>query len=216
MYTPLAASHAKRREADQHRQWLNNFEQALVQHKTEGGCMELPVAIRVAVPSDAQALADLHMRSAREGFTDIFPAEQLARSHHQELASDWLARLQPDLPLGQIALVAEVDGIVVGVLLAGPDAPGAAVGRLSRLYVDPRLWGQGVRRRLLNAGVAHLRDIGCMVATAWIMERNHQARALAQHLGWTCTGERQPTCEKSASMPAGVYDVGYQLLLASE
>jgi GNAT superfamily N-acetyltransferase len=175
--------------------------------------MEPSVTIRRAVPSDAQALAELHLRSAREGFRDIFLPEYLATSRREELAGDWLARLQPDQPSDQIVLVAEVNGAMVGVLVAGSDPLDPTIGRLSRHYVDRQFWGRGVRRRLVSEAIAYLRDLGCTVVMAWIMERNHQARALAHHLGWTCTGERQPTCEQAASVPAGVHDLRYQLLL---
>jgi RimJ/RimL family protein N-acetyltransferase len=175
--------------------------------------MKASVTIRRAGPSDSEAIADLHLRSAREGFTHIFPPESLAASRREELNRDWFTRLEPNHPKDQIVLIAEAGGAVVGVLVVGPDPGDRAIGRVSRHYVDRRFWGRGVRRRLIAAGTTYLRDLGCTVATAWIMEHNRQARALAEHFGWTRTEERQPTCEQAAAVPAGVEDLRYQLLL---
>jgi RimJ/RimL family protein N-acetyltransferase len=174
--------------------------------------MELAVIIRQAKPHDADALAELHLRSARAGFSNIFPVSHLAVSH-EEMSTDWLAQLQADPPLRRATLVAEVGGNIVGVIIAGPDPLDPSVGRVSRLYVDPRYWNYVVARRLVAASIAHLRELRCRVGRTWIMEPNRRAQAVVSRLGARRTGARQPTCEKATLVPAGVEDVEYELLL---
>lgn len=174
--------------------------------------MEFAVTIRQATPDDVDALAELHLRSARAGFTNIFPVSHLAVSH-EEMSADWLARLQADPPLRRATLVAEVDGSIVGVIIAGPDPLDPAVGRGSRLYVDPRYWNHSVARQLLAACFAYLRELQCRVVRGWIMEPNRRSQAIVERIGARRTGARQPTCEQATSVPAGVEDVEYELLL---
>jgi RimJ/RimL family protein N-acetyltransferase len=177
--------------------------------------MVVAVSIRQATPDDADALAELHMRSAGAGFTNIFALSDLAVSR-EEMSADWRGRLQHDARLGRSTLIAEVGEQMVGVLIAGPDPHDPTVGRVSRLYIDPRNWSQGVAGQLLAACITHLRELRCKVATAWIMEPNQRAQAVVERLGARRTGARQPTCEKATSVPAGVEDVEYELLLNSE
>jgi RimJ/RimL family protein N-acetyltransferase len=177
--------------------------------------MVLAVRIRQATPDDADAIAELHMRSAEVGFTNIFAGSDLAMSR-EELAADWWERLQHDARLNRSTLVAESDEQIVGVLIAGPDPYDSAVGRVSRLYIDPQTWSQGVAGQLLDACITRLRELRCRVATAWIMEPNLRAQAVVERLGAKRTGARQPTCERATADPGGVEDVEYELLLNSE
>jgi RimJ/RimL family protein N-acetyltransferase len=174
--------------------------------------MKLDVRIRLATPEDADALADLHLGSARAGFTDIFPLSSLSVSH-EEMAADWLARLKADLQLRRATIVAEVDGSIVGVVIAEPDPLDPTIGRGSRLYVDPRYWNYIIARRLSAACIAYLRELGCRVARGWIMEPNRRAQAVVERIGAIRTGERHQTCEKATSVCDGVEDVEYEMIL---
>jgi RimJ/RimL family protein N-acetyltransferase len=174
--------------------------------------MMLEAIIRQATPDDANALADLHLSSARAGFTDIFPLSRLSVSH-EEMSADWLARLQADPQLRRATFVAEVGGSIVGVIVAEPDPLDPTIGRGSRLYVDPHYWNYIIARRLSAACLAHLRELGCKVARGWIMEPNRRAQAVVERIGAIRTGARHQTCEKATSVPDGVEDVEYEMLL---
>lgn len=168
--------------------------------------------MRTAELADAEEIADLHLRSARQGFAKIFPPDLPAPSK-EGLVKDWAARLDSAPSLDQIVFVAELATSIVGVIVAGRDATDRTCGRISRAYIDPRLWGSRVSRLLIDSAIAHLRALNCTSAVCWIMEPNHRARAAVEHLGMTCTGTRQPTCEGATSLPAGVEDLEYRLLL---
>lgn len=175
--------------------------------------MHSTISVRVGARADAGALADLHIRSAQEGFKHIFSADALAPSR-AELTKDWTAWLWSDPSLARQATVVERNGSIVGVIVTGLDRRSdPTVGRLTRAYVDPQVWGSKVAQLMFNAAIDRLREIGCERAVTWIMEPNHRARRTVEHLGMHITGKRQPTCEKAASGCSDIEDVEYQVLL---
>jgi GNAT superfamily N-acetyltransferase len=170
--------------------------------------------IRHAGPADVAAIAAVHLRAADNGFRHIFPTD-LAAPTHERLRADWSERVGADQAPGWEALVAHDRGEVVGVLTAGPDPLRTGAGQLSRLYVEPARWGQGIGRMLVDAALDGLHRRRFSWATLWCLEANHRARAWYERMGWRATGERKVSCERACGPnPAGVADVRYRLALA--
>jgi len=161
------------------------------------------VELRVAEPSEAAAIAALHTRTTRFAYAEIFPPEAPPPTL-EDLIDDWTTRLTD--PSTRV-LVAEVDGVLVGVVAAGSLE---GEGHLSRLHVDPDLWGRGIGRALYDRCVAEFEGSGTSVVTLWVLERNVRARSWYERLGWTDTGRRNPVYE-----PAGICDAVYRLTLDS-
>jgi RimJ/RimL family protein N-acetyltransferase len=169
-----------------------------------------------AEPEDARTLADLHIRSAQQGFKHIFSADALAPSR-DELTRDWTAWLWANPALARKAITVKRGDRIVGVIVAGLDhQTDPTLGRLTRAYVDPEVWGSRVAQLMFNAAIDRLREIGCTRAVTWIMEPNHRARKTVEHLGMRITGKRQPTCERAAASGcSAVEDVEYEILIPS-
>jgi RimJ/RimL family protein N-acetyltransferase len=170
----------------------------------------------VARPEDAAALADLHIRSAQQGFKHIFSAEALDPSK-DELTSDWTAWLWANPALDRKAITVKRGDRIVGVIVTGLDHKAdPTLGRLTRAYVNPEVWGSRVAQLMFNAAIGRLREIGCTRAVTWIMEPNHRARKTVEHLGMRITGKRQPTCERAAASGcSAVEDVEYEISIPS-
>ncbi len=164
------------------------------------------VVLRVARLADAPAIAGLHLETALQAYAAIFPPSAPAPTL-AGLTADWADRLGAPPP--QLATVAEQDGRLVGVVVAGPDPDDPASGHLSRLYVRPSCWGRGIGRRLHDRAVAHLAGARYAEASLWVLEANHRARDWYERLGWTPTPARKPTYA-----PANIYDVAYRRPLA--
>ena len=94
----------------------------------------------------------------RAAYADILDADFLAGL----TTADRVARLRRHRARGSIGLVAWDQGVVVGVVMAGPshlpECPQA--GEIDLLYVHPQLIGTGLGHRLLIAGEANLRERG--------------------------------------------------------
>ncbi len=165
------------------------------------------VALRRALPAEAEALARLQLRTALAGYGHIFPPEAPAPTI-AELTALWEGWLAPGGP----AVFVAFDGDeLVGVVLAGPDPEVPKAGHLARLYVDPDRWEQGIGRQLYAAAMGHLQAEPFELVTLWVLEGNTRARAWYERLGWTATEDRKATYE-----PGGIFDVRYVLTLAGE
>ena len=157
----------------------------------------------------ARVLAVLHRDAAIAGYGDILPTEAPPPTLDEVLAQ-WTHWLGPDWEAGRRTFVAEVGSSAVGVVLAGPDPIEPDAGHLARLYVTPERWAQGIGRELYEAAISHLRVVGFVEVTLWVLEGNSRARSWYERLGWRPTGER-----KSVFAPAGIEDIRYRLTLKS-
>jgi ribosomal protein S18 acetylase RimI-like enzyme len=162
------------------------------------------MTIRSAETSDVEAVAALHRRTALFAFAHIFPAGA-PQPELRQLIVDWTSRIGSDRWSKQSGFVAETDGGVIGVVVAGPVRDAHICGHVSRLYVDPDHWRQGIGTMLHHRALAHLRLHDFRRATLWVLEANTRARAWYEHLGWRLNGERLTTYA-----PAGIDDVGYE------
>jgi ribosomal protein S18 acetylase RimI-like enzyme len=162
------------------------------------------VRVRIADERDASVLAELHRSTAMYAYADIFPPDA-PPPEFAELRDDWKSRIGPGRPAAQACFVAAMHSAILGVVIAGPAPGDPSDGHLSRLYVDPTHWGQGIGRLLHHYAIAHLRKHRFRSATLWVLEANAHARRWYEQLGWRPTGNRLTTYA-----PGGVDDVEYR------
>lgn len=160
--------------------------------------------VRSARADEAPLLAHLHRRSALVGFAHIFPPDAPPPTH-EHLLRRWGEWLGADHQRSGGVLVADAGAGPVGVALAGPDPTDPVTGHLSRLYVEPALWGRGLGRRLHDAAIDLLVQKRFTDATLWVLEGNQRARSWFERLGWRPTGERKVTYA-----PASIDDLRYR------
>lgn len=130
------------------------------------------------------------MPVVRTGQHDDVPAVlelwSLARSEHAVTADRAIdiERLISDTP--SALFVAQVDGgAIVGALLAGWDG---WRGNMYRLTVHPAHRREGIARRLLDAGEAHLRRLGARRVTALVAHDDTVASAFWDAVGYPVDG----------------------------
>lgn len=86
-----------------------------------------------------------------------------------------LVRRDPDS-----MLLAEVDGVIVGTVIAGWDGWRA---HLCRLAVDPSARGQGFGRLLVQAAEQRLRELGAIRFDAMVLSGNSLGEAACEAMG---------------------------------
>ena len=135
--------------------------------------------VRLADRREADQLARLHRNAAIAGYRDIFPVEAPPPSYEEVLAQ-WEHWLGPGWESGHRAFVAdaapEAGTGPLGVVLAGPDPTDDELGHLTRLYVEPRVWGRGIGTQLYGAAIDYMAETGFPAATLWVLEANVRAR----------------------------------------
>ncbi|MGY2190652.1 N-acetyltransferase family protein [Pseudomonas pergaminensis] len=134
--------------------------------------------IRKALPSDAKAIARVHISSWQDAYRELMPAQYL-NSLEATLAqreSFWLRSLES----GESNVwVAEADKHIVGWISVGAsrdeEAAGANTGEVMAIYVSARYWQTGTGLALWKAGLQSLRTHGFQGLTLWVLSRNERA-----------------------------------------
>jgi GNAT superfamily N-acetyltransferase len=143
--------------------------------------------IRRATVADARALAELEVRAWRWAYVDIVAEPEMITVEERE------ARWSSAEVEG--ALVAEVEGRVVGVVQVGPDADDPSVGLLHGPDVEPAAQGAGIGTALYEHAVTELRAAGFAEAVLWVFDANGHARGFYERRGWTTDGATGTTAE---------------------
>lgn len=141
------------------------------------------ITIRRARPSDAVAIAAVHVAAWRTTYPGILPDAYLARLSVPRQAGHYERAIRAGLGVH----VATASGLdlgpeggsprVVGFATSGPArSPGAAEtlgeGEIETLYVLDDWRDRGIGRRLMRAAAAHLAAAGCSSAFLWVLREN--------------------------------------------
>jgi ribosomal protein S18 acetylase RimI-like enzyme len=148
---------------------------------------EQAISVRPAVSDDLQAMVAAKLDAGTAAWPHIFPSEVLTRLGFPER---WSAAVL-DPPQRTHALVAELDGVVVGFAIVRPSADDDAspeTGELDGLYTAPATWGRGAGLALLSAAVEALREDEFTTVTLWTATDNHRPRRIYERAGWRLDG----------------------------
>ena len=78
--------------------------------------------------------------------------------------------------------VAELEGEIVGVILAGHDG---RRGYIHHTCIDPQLWNNQIGTRLVDAALAALRSEGITKVALVVFERNQRGNGFWERMGFT-------------------------------
>jgi L-amino acid N-acyltransferase YncA len=170
-----------------------------------------PLLIRSAHPSDAQAIAEVHVRGWQWGYRDLLPADVLDSLSVDRREQGWIEILT-SLPPGATVLVATVrDERIVGFAGVGPCRDEDALeetGELSSLYIEEEVADTGVGRALMKAAIDFARDSGYRELTLWVLERNSRARQFYEAAGLRPDGSSK--AEMHPVVPVLLEEVRYR------
>ena len=141
--------------------------------------------IRKAQPTDASAIAKVHVDSWRTTYAGIIPADFLATLSYERREASWRETLAaPDS--SRFTIVAEdAKGEIVGFASGGPEREGDPLyqGELYAIYLRQSQQRQGLGRQLTAAVVERLLQRGLPSMLVWVLADNQSARAFYETLG---------------------------------
>jgi GNAT superfamily N-acetyltransferase len=143
--------------------------------------------VRLARTSDVDGIADVNVRSWRQRFATMLPAEVLDAMDPSDLAMVWASGILNPPTTGHRLLVAVEGNDVVGYAAIGPSQDPDAesgTGELLALEVDPDQQQLGHGSRLLAAAVDHARAGGLDTVLVWCPLDDEARRGFLQSAGW--------------------------------
>ena len=155
----------------------------------------MTLVVRRARPSDAEAIARVHVETWQTTYAGLIPDGYLVRMGREQRTGFWtqaLARMHH----GSHVLVAEAPRVgVVGFASYGParasglPAGESYAGEIYTLYVLPDYQGRGLGRALLQQAFAGFAARGRDSALVWVLAGN-PARFFYERLGGKRAAER--------------------------
>ena len=148
-------------------------------------------AIRPATVADADAIAELHVRTGRLVFAPYLGQEYVDSWDPVAQAQRW--REGPLAAEDGRVLVAEEDGRILGFASLGlnRDDLGAETGELYVLSVDADSWDRGIGTALVRETEARLLAAGFPSAILWAFTNYERTRRFYERRGWTADGTSQ-------------------------
>ncbi|XVJ46771.1 N-acetyltransferase family protein [Pseudomonas sp. UBT] len=134
--------------------------------------------IRQALPSDAKAIAQVHISSWQQAYRDLMPTEYLNAldATLAQRESSWIRSIES---AESNVWVAELNQQVVGWISVGAsrdeDAAEGNAGEVMAIYVLASHWQTGVGLALWKAGLQCLIEQGYQRLTLWVLTGNERA-----------------------------------------
>jgi GNAT superfamily N-acetyltransferase len=145
------------------------------------------VSVRIAWADDAAAIAELQLRTWREVYAGVLPAEALP-ADADAAAQAWRASLSTPKDARNRALVALERNRVVGFAITAPavdpDCDPVQDAELMEFTVDPDERGKGHGSRLLQAAVDTMRADRFTRSVLWTIASDDALRRFLTDAGW--------------------------------
>jgi RimJ/RimL family protein N-acetyltransferase len=148
------------------------------------------MTVRLAVLSDAPAVASVHVRSWQTAYRGLIPDEVLDNLSVEARRSMW----ERDIPSGGV-WVALVDDTVVGFASVGPSRDADASFELYAIYLLSSAWGTGLGFELAKAALGDEPDV-----IVWVLDENERARRFYERLGFRSDGVTRTETEGTAEL----------------
>jgi RimJ/RimL family protein N-acetyltransferase len=152
--------------------------------------------VREAEVADAEAIADVQIRSWRAEYRELLPKHVIAGfGDLEDRRRAWTRQVsRSDSP--DRTWVATLDDEVVGFATAGPIVSDQtedprSVAEFRSMYFVEEAWGRGIARELIDEVRRHLRAAGYREAIGSIVTTNKRARRAFEKVGWEPYGDER-------------------------
>lgn len=148
------------------------------------------MVIRPAEAGDGTSIGLVHVRTWQSAYRGLLPQPYLDGLDAHQRGDYWQHYLSEGTPPGEVVVVAEEEGTVVGFASVGPsrDEDANGEGEVWAIYLLADRWGQGIGKALMDAALDSLRQAGFTVATLWALDANERARRFYEAGAWAPDG----------------------------
>jgi ribosomal protein S18 acetylase RimI-like enzyme len=142
--------------------------------------------IRKGLPSDAKAIAQVHISSWQDAYRDLMPAEHLLSlsASLPQRESYWIHSIESG---ESNVFVAELSNEMVGWISVGvcrdEDMAAENMAEVMALYVLAEHWKTGVGLALWQSGLRHLIAQRYQGLTLWVLTGNERASRFYRRVG---------------------------------
>lgn len=148
-----------------------------------------PITIRLAVPTDAPDMTEVHMRSWEVAYKGIVPDEYIQKQSKKRPAL-WQRIITDD---NRTKYVIQKDGKTVGFICVVPttqdDDKTDDVCELEGIYLHPDFYRQGIGTRAMEFAFDKAYGWNKSFMTLWVFSKNINAIRFYENLGFTPDGK---------------------------
>jgi GNAT superfamily N-acetyltransferase len=147
------------------------------------------IAVDSLTPSEWPQLQRVRLDALRDSPTAFVSSYELEAGWSER---EWTATFERAL-----WVVARTSRGIVGLARSTEADARSWQRHVEAVWVEPGLRSHGISRRLIAGVVEHERRMGVSELLLWVIEGNHQARRIYEHLGFRSTGERHQLSDRS-------------------
>ena len=134
---------------------------------------------RPATVDDVDVLTAVERSASMAALGHLFPPDEFPYPT-ADIRARWVATVADPAVTVEVLEDPNLDGRVVAFVAFDAE-------RIRHLAVHPRSWRRGHARRALALATSRM-----VQPRLWMLEGNHRARGLYEHLGWHPTGRSRP------------------------
>jgi ribosomal protein S18 acetylase RimI-like enzyme len=170
--------------------------------------LQQSLVIRTLGPQEWPAYRDIRLRSLADS-PDAYGSTLAEEQERSPQA--WEARLAAAAVSGRDRpLIAELDGVAVGLVWAKSDASDPAVVNIFQMWVAPQTRGRGVAVALLREAIAWAKSNNARIVQLGVASNNTPAVRLYEREGFRVVGSLEPMRPGSALMEQTMrLDIGH-------
>ena len=140
--------------------------------------------IRFAKESDAETIANIHVASWQKIYRGHIQDAILDGLSVSTRTQQWHALIKQGVKIFVIEHRQQIMGFASICPARDADMQPKQCGEISAIYLHPKLWRQGLGKKLCTAAIAELGVMGFTQVILWVLESNIQARRFYEKLGF--------------------------------
>lgn len=145
-------------------------------------------SMRLAKEGDARAIAAIHVASWQKIYRGHIPDVTLDNlSISERELQQWHALINNKVNIWLIEKNNDIVGSVSICPSRDTDTDPNTCGEISAIYLNPKVWHQGLGKKLCSRALTELKNMGFSEVILWVLQENELARKFYERMGFINT-----------------------------